>query len=131
MSLKVNSTVVTFLLAAIVMAPSMALAVDGWAVFVCKKETEVPKIKLRIGIGGDSNSHTNWTTWTSDKDSTVPVPAKYKNVKEIWVRGEGEPSGRNVHMCVQYNGKTTQKMTFDNGEEHETSQSDNDNCDCN
>lgn len=34
------------------------------------------------------------------------------------------------HMCVKYNGKNCQKMTFDEDEEHEISQGDNDDCGC-
>lgn len=109
---------------------TVATRADGWTVRFCKSKTQAPTVKLRIGVGGDNNSHTDWTTWTSDMNELVPVPDRFKHVQEVWVRGDGEPRGRNVHMCVEYNGNSTQKMTFDNGEEHETSQGDRDNCDC-
>lgn len=102
----------------------------GWTVVFCKPKTEAHTVELFIGLGGKKDSHETWKTWTSGMDAIVPVPEKYTDVQEIWVRGVAVPTGRNVHMCVQYNGTTTQKMTFDRDEEHETRQGDGNECDC-
>lgn len=102
----------------------------GWEVFFCKGETEATGVRLRIGVGGDRNSHTDWTTWTTNQAEWLAVPEKYQHVREIWIRGDAQPRDRNVHMCIHYNRESKQKLTFDEGEEHEVSQGDSDDCGC-
>ena len=66
----------------------------------------------------------------SNDDSEFDFPNDLLNVSEIWVRGEGDPGGRNVYMCLCYRDHVVKHMDFDNGEEHEQHQDDTDDCDC-
>lgn len=103
---------------------------DGWFVRVCKTETEAQQIKLWVGLGGNAGSHQDWFTWSSTDESEIDFPGGLRNVKEVWIKGEAIPEGRNVHMCVCYVDHVTQKMEFDDDEEQETSQTDKDDCAC-
>lgn len=103
---------------------------NGWYVRVCKTKTEASGIYLWVGVGGNSDSHRYWKEWRSNEDSEFDFPDDLRNVAEVWIKGEANPLDRNVNMCVCYRDHVTQRMTFDDKEEHETSQDDSDNCDC-
>jgi hypothetical protein len=103
---------------------------NGWFVRVCKTQTEASAIKLEIGLGGNSGSHRPWRTWQSNDEAEFDVPEDLRSVQEIWIKGTAIPEDRNVHMCVCFVDHVTQRMTFDADEEHETSQTDNDDCGC-
>lgn len=103
---------------------------DGWWVRVCTSKTQASGVDLEIGLGGNSGSHRYWRKWHSNDPPEFDVPGDVRQVSEIWIKGSADPRDRNVHMCTYYRGDSTQKMTFDNNEEHETSQGDRDDCDC-
>ncbi len=108
-----------------------ATASQGWHVYVCRRKTTADSIRVYIGLGGNASTHEVWGYWK--KQSTVDnllVPSRYRYTREVWIRGEAMPDGREVHMCVGYDERTTRKMTFNHGEEHEVSWDDNENCDC-
>jgi predicted small integral membrane protein len=102
----------------------------GWRVFICRKNTTANAIRLFVGLGGKAETHEGWITWTRTDGDWVRVPSKYRYTQEIWIRGEGVPDGHEVHMCIFYDERSTQKMTFNHGEEHEVSWNDNDDCKC-
>lgn len=103
---------------------------NGWWIRVCTPKTEASGIRLEIGLGGNAGSHRFWRDWRSNEPAEFDVPDDFRQVQEIWIKGTADPNDRNVHMCTYYKGDSTQRMTFDASEEHETSQSDRDNCDC-
>jgi hypothetical protein len=87
-------------------------------------------VDLQIGLGGQSGSHRTWRRWNSNESPEFDLPSDLRNVREIWIKGNAVPHDRDVHMCVYYRDHVTQRMEFDADEEHETSQSDTDNCGC-
>jgi hypothetical protein len=103
---------------------------NGWYIRVCKTQTEASQIKLWLGLGGNSSTHKDWFTWKSSDPIEIDFPNEIINVKEIWIKGKAIPEDSNVSMCVCYQDHVTQKMTFDDEEEHETRQGDSDDCEC-
>ena len=127
MKLKIAVSLMAFWLAS---APFVNGSGEGWVVRFCKKNTEAPTVKLRIGVPGDKESQVYWTTWTSNMDPVVAVPEKFKDIKAIWVGAESDPAKKTVQFCFQYNGKTTKKKVFSGLGEDESQQSDSADCEC-
>ena len=107
-----------------------AAEVPGWAVRFCKKNTEAPKVILKIGVPGDKTSRMYWTAWTSNEHPVIAVPDKYKDIKAIWVGVETDPPSKAVHICLQYDDKSTKKSIITGSGEAETQQSDAADCGC-
>lgn len=103
---------------------------NGWYIRVCKTQTEASAIELEVGLGGQSGSHRKWKLWNSSDEAEFDFPDDLRSVREVWIKGIAKPEDRNVSMCVCYIDHVTQKMTFDADEEHETSQTDSDDCEC-
>jgi hypothetical protein len=102
----------------------------GWFIRINPGQTEAPGVSLRIGFGGVEGSHTGWRDWHPGEPNEFPVPAKFLHANEIWIRGISHQEDEDVSMCVGFNDHITQKMCFDESEEHETSRGDNDDCGC-
>lgn len=98
----------------------------GWYVRIVTSMTEASGVELWIGLGGEEGSHRYWRRWNSNEPAEFDLPDDLKHVREIWIKGKADPEGRNVALDVYYNDHITQKMRFDNEEEHETSQDDDD-----
>jgi hypothetical protein len=103
---------------------------SGWFIRVCKTLTEASSIEIDVGLGGESATHRRFKTWNSADEAEFDLPADLINVREVFIKGVAVPRGRNVHMCVLFKDHVTQKMEFDQDEEHETSQDDSDQCGC-
>ena len=116
--------------AASISADDCPPAERGWFIRIIPQQTEAPGVRLEIGFGGVGSSHQGWREWRHGQPTEFAVPAKFLHANEIWVKGISLEEDKNVAMCVGFNGHITQKMCFDEDEEHETSRDDNDNCDC-
>jgi len=102
----------------------------GWFIRIIPHQTEAPGVRLEIGFGGVGSSHQGWREWRHGQPNEFSVPAKFLHSNEIWIKGISLEEDRNVAMCVGFNDHITQKMCFDEDEEHETSRDDNAGCDC-
>lgn len=102
----------------------------GWFLRICRAQTKATGVHLEIGIGGLESSHRPWRDWThAVPDSELPLPLDLVYAKEIWIKGTSF-NGEDVSMCTLFNDHVTQKMTFDEDEEHETSRDDDNPCEC-
>lgn len=102
----------------------------GWFIKIRPEQTQAPGVRIEIGFGGVGNSHTIWREWRHGEATEFFVPTKYVRAEEIWIKGTSLEEDRNVAMCIGFNDHITQKMCFDEDEEHETSRGDNDDCNC-
>ena len=116
--------------------PSESISADdcqrekGWFIRIIAPQTEAPGVRLEIGFGGVEHSHQAWREWRHGQPTEFNVPAKFLHANEIWIKGISLEEDRNVSMCVGFNDHITQKMCFDEDEEHETSRGDDDSCGC-
>jgi hypothetical protein len=102
----------------------------GWFVRICRAQTQASGVGLEIGFGGVGNSHRYWLDWThANTETELALPIDLIHAKEIWIKGISRDE-RDVSMCTGFNDHITQKMTFDEDEEHETSRDDHDGCEC-
>lgn len=101
----------------------------AWTLKFCTNDTEEDSVKLEVGRGGVLASRRYWTTWKKGQSNELIFPDDLKEANEIWIKATAE-HGKDVHICVKYNGNNCQKMTFDEDEEHEVSQGDRDDCGC-
>ena len=102
----------------------------GWFVRICRAQTRASGVRLEIGFGGLESSHRYWRDWThANTETELPLPIDLIYAKEIWIKGTSH-DGEDVSMCTAFNDHNTQKMTFNEDEEHETSRDDHDDCEC-
>ncbi len=101
----------------------------GWFVIICLNHTEASQVRFEIGVGGDQNTHRAWTTWTKGQPTVLSVPIEFRYAKEIWLKAYAIPE-KDVSLCICFNDHVTQKMTFDEDEEHETNRDDDNECEC-
>lgn len=115
--------------------PADSIAADdcprerGWFIRIIPHQTAAPGVRLEIGFGGVESSHQGWREWRHGEPNEFAVPGKFLHANEIWIKGISLEE-RDVAMCVGFNDHITQKMCFDEDEEHETSRDDNDGCGC-
>ncbi|MFN0139633.1 MAG: hypothetical protein ACKVQW_06060 [Pyrinomonadaceae bacterium] len=112
------------------MADDGCLPLKGWFIRINPGQTEAPGVKFEIGFGGVESSHTNWREWRHGQPHEFSVPVQFIRAEEIWIKGTSLEEDRDVSMCVGFDDHITQKMCFDEDEEHETSRGDNDGCGC-
>jgi hypothetical protein len=107
----------TWMVAAVTLAlgiGSAAGAADqtGWAVRICRGETEASAIKIEIG-SGKSKDERDLVNWKSDDmETTFVVPAPYATAKTLKVEADSEPGDGKVVMCVLWNGAPAKTMKF-------------------
>src|SRR6185369_8075814 len=100
----------------------------GWFVRICRGQTQASGVRLEIGFGGLGSSHRYWRDWThADTETELPLPLDLIYAKEIWIKGTSH-NQMDVSMCAAFNDHVTQKMTFHEDEEHETSRDDTNDC---
>lgn len=102
---------------------------SGWSIKFCFPDTKEDNVKLEVGKGGDSNSHRYWKNVNPQSQPEHLFPDDLIYHEEIWIKATAE-NGKDVHMCIKYDENNTQKMTFDEDEEHEISKDDRDDCGC-
>lgn len=101
----------------------------SWSVRFCFGDTQEDNVKMEVGRGGDADSHRLWKNVNPSLERQVPFPEDLRYANEIWIKLTAV-NGKDVHACIKYDDNDTQKMTFDEEEEHETSRDNRDDCGC-
>jgi hypothetical protein len=98
--------------AVLALAAAPALAQTGWAVRVCRGETEASAIKIEVGKpGGKMNLLVNWQS--DAKETDFPLSDEMLAAgAELHVAADSEPNDGKVAMCVLYNGAPVKAMNF-------------------
>ncbi|MBN9483095.1 MAG: hypothetical protein BGO70_01265 [Bacteroidetes bacterium 43-93] len=106
----------------------------GWFVIICINQTNASQIKFEIGPGGNKSAHHDWFTWKRGDPTYLRLPPDLRYAKEIWLKAFSDPQKSkhkgDVSLCICYEDHVTQKMTFDEEEEHETNRDDDNPCEC-
>ena len=107
-----------------------AVADSGWAVRICRGATEASEIEIEVGKPGGEDQ--DLVDWKSDNTATdFPVPAPFKDEKQIHVDADSDPDDGKVAMCVLYNGVPVKAMNFNDELAVTASQTDKDDgCKC-
>ena len=89
-----------------------ALAADqsGWAVRICRGQTEASAIKITVSDGKATKELVNWQ---SDNEKTdFPVPAPLATAAKLTVNADSEPADGKVAMCIMWNHGPAKTMKF-------------------
>ena len=89
-----------------------ALAADktGWAVRICRGETEESAIKITVS---DGKAQKELVNWQSDSEKTnFPVPAPLAMAKKLTVIADSEPPDGKVVMCIMWDHTAAKTMKF-------------------
>jgi len=125
------SLVALYLCCSVARAQTCQPPPQGWSVRICLHDTQANGIIFSIGVGGNSDTHRYWREWHRGDPTDIPLPIDLIYAKEIWIKVKSMQRGKNIYVCVRFNGHTTQHIDCDNDEEHETSRDDDDECNCN
>jgi len=89
-----------------------ALAADqsGWAVRICRGETEAAAIKITVSEGKEQKELVNWQS--DNQVTNFPVPAPLATAKKLTVTADSEPADGKVMMCIMWNDRPAQTMKF-------------------
>jgi len=101
----------------------------GWAVRICRGQSEASAIKIEVSDGKTKKLLINWH---SDKrQTTFPVAGKLGSAASLTVIGDSEPPDGKVMMCILWKGAPAKTMKFNDLLEVTASQSDSDpSCSC-
>lgn len=89
-----------------------ALAADqaGWAVRICRGQTEASTIKITIG---DGKAEKLLIDWRSDNQTTnFPVPAPLATARKLTVTADSAPADGKVVMCIMWDHTSAKTMRF-------------------
>jgi len=89
-----------------------ALAADqaGWAVRICRGQTEASAMKITVGDGTTQKELVNWQS--DSKATDFPVPAPLAMAPKLTVAVDSEPADGKVVTCVMYNHAPVKTMKF-------------------
>jgi hypothetical protein len=89
-----------------------ALAADkaGWAVRICRGQTEASAMKITVGDGKKQKELVNWQSDSKATDFAVPAPLA--TAKKLTVTVDSEPPDGRVVTCVMYNHAPAKTMKF-------------------
>lgn len=82
----------------------------GWAVRICRGQTEASAIEIEVGDGKSDHELVNWKS--DNVETTFAVPAPYATAKSLKVEADSEPDDGKVVMCVLWNGAPAKTMQF-------------------
>jgi len=100
---------------------------DGWWIKVCREKVKASAINFNIGPDKDNNYS---YTWDNTKPSEFDINQNYRNLEELWVKGDGE-RGKAKYFCAMYKEQVVRHFDFDNDEHTTMKQKDHDNeCAC-
>jgi hypothetical protein len=102
---------------------------QGWAVRICRGQSEASAIKIEVGDGKSERQLVNWKS--DDVETTFVVPAPFATAKTLKVEADSEPDDGKVVMCVMWNGAPAKTMKFNDELEVTVAQGDTDDaCPC-
>ena len=82
----------------------------GWAVRICRGQSEASAMKITVG---EKSADTLLVNWQSDSDQTnFALPAKLEKAKSINVSIDSEPADGKVTACVMWQAKPAKMMKF-------------------
>lgn len=89
-----------------------ALAADkgGWAVRICRGQTEAAAIKITATDGKTSKELVNWQS--DNRTTNFPVPKPLAMAKKITVTADSEPADGKVVMCIMWDHTAAKTMKF-------------------
>jgi hypothetical protein len=101
----------------------------GWAVRICRGQSEAAAIKLTVGDGKTQKELVNWQ---SDNEQTdFPVPAPLTMAPKLHVIADSEPADGQVAICVMWKNTPAKAMKFNDLLEVSVAQTDtDDSCPC-
>lgn len=106
---RVAWTIGAALLATAWWTPAQA-ADPGWAVRICRGQTEAAAMKIEVG---ETNAGTLLVNWQSDNGQTnFALPAKLEAAKSITVTIDSEPADGKVTACIMWKGASAKMMKF-------------------
>jgi hypothetical protein len=80
----------------------------GWAVRICRGESEASSIKIDVSDGKKTKLLVNWH---SDKHKTTyVVPAPLSRAASLTVNADSEPPDGKVIMCIMWKGAPAKTM---------------------
>jgi hypothetical protein len=102
---------------------------QGWAVRICRGQTEASAMKITVGDGTASKELVNWQ---SDNEQTnFAVPAPLGSAATLTVSIDSEPDDGKVAACVMWKGAPAKTMTFNDQLQVTAAQADSDpSCPC-
>jgi len=100
---------------------------DGWWIRVNSHKTEASRISFQIGTS--KHDRQNWHTWKSGQDVEFDVPADFRNVDQLYIRGVSAPHDKEASFCVFYRDHGVEHFEFDGDEDHNMNEHHSDN-DC-
>lgn len=108
-----------------------ALAADqaGWAVRICRGETEASAMKITVANGTAQKELVNWQS--DNKTTDFAVPALLAMAPKLTVTVDSEPADGRVVTCVMFNHAPVKTMKFNDLLSVTVAQSDKDDtCPC-
>src|SRR5512143_2619042 len=82
----------------------------GWAVRICRGQTEASAIKITVS---DGKAQKELVNWRSDNEKTnFPVPAPMAMAKKLTVTADSEPADGKVVMCIMWDHAAAKTMNF-------------------
>ena len=108
-----------------------ALAADkaGWAVRICRGQTEASAMKITVGDGTTQKELVNWQSDNKATDFAVAAPLAM--APKLTVTVDSEPADGRVVTCVMYNHAPAKTMKFNDLLSVTVAQSDKDDtCPC-
>ncbi len=87
-----------------------AQAQGGWAVRICRGQTEAAAMKISVGDGKTSKELVNWRSDSTQTDFAVPAPLA--TAERLTVGIDSEPADGAVAACVLWNGAAAKAMQF-------------------
>jgi hypothetical protein len=103
---------------------------SGWAVRICRGESEASAIKIDVSDGKTTKLLVNWHS--DKKQTTYAVTGKLARAASLTVNADSEPPDGKVVMCILWKGTPAKTMKFNDLLQATASQSDTDpSCPCN
>ena len=108
---------------------ALAAHKTGWAVRICRGQTEASAIKITVSNG---KAHKTLVNWKSDNEQTnFRVPAPLNLAKKLTVTADSEPADGKVVMCIMWDRTAAKTMSFKDLLTDSASQKDrDDSCPC-
>lgn len=89
---------------------AIAAAQGGWAVRICRGQTEAAAMKIAVGDGKTSQQLVNWRS--DNQQTSFAVPASLATAGTLTVSIDSEPADGQVAACVMWKDAPAKAMQF-------------------